>query len=134
MEEDRARWMAELLATSIQVSGLSEKELERRLGLAPGSVARILDGESDLEPDRVLDILSELSEGEGAALQETEDDRTQVVTDLLERFQLLGYRIREIPPPSGEVVDLSSLERKVESLLQEAFGERFDREPAGEDD
>src|SRR6185436_9959209 len=121
MEEDRARWMAELLATSIQVSGLSEKELERRLGLAPGSVARILDGESDLEPDRVLDILSELSEGgvEGAAaLQETEDDRTQVVTDLLERFQLLGYRIREIPPPSGEVVDLSSLERKVESLLQ----------------
>jgi transcriptional regulator with XRE-family HTH domain len=129
MEKDRMRWMAELLATSIQVSGLSEEELERRLGWKPGSVGRILDGESDLDPNRVLEMLSELNESAetGLSLREPEDDRTQVVTDLLERFQDLGYKIREVPPPDTGEVDLASLETKLESLLQEAFGKQVDR-------
>jgi hypothetical protein len=133
MEEDRARWMAELLATSIQVSGLSEEELERRLGWKPGSVGRILDGESDLDPDRVMEMLRELNERieTGPALREPEDDRTQVVTDLLERFQDLGYKIQEVPPPDSGAVDLSSLEKKVESLLREAFGEPAEGKPPG---
>ena len=127
MEEDRARWMAEMLATSIQVSGLSEEELERRLGWKPGSVGRILDGTSDFDPGRVLEILSELNEGVEPlpSLREPEDDRTQVVTDLLDRFELLGYQLKEVAPPA-EGVNLPELEKKVESILRKAFGSSLD--------
>lgn len=123
MAEDQARWMANLLATSIQVSGLSEEELERRLGWSAGSVARLLEGEADLDPDHVLTILSELSgdsrQAGGAGFEEPEAGRTQLVTDLMERFHRLSYEQVAIPE---EDMDISELERKVEAILRGAFG------------
>ena len=86
MEEDRARW-AELIATSLQVSGLSEEELERKLGWSPGALGRLLDGEGDLEPDQVLEILGELQEISRSRRSRSGGDpghgRTQVVAELL---------------------------------------------------
>ena len=103
MEEDRARW-AELIATSLQVSGLSEEELERKLGWTPGALGRLLDGEGDLEPDQVLEILGELNESSRArkGREAARDGRTQVVTELLERFRRLGYEPRQAAPPSKD--------------------------------
>ena len=130
MAEDRARWMADLLATSIQVSGLSEEELELRLGWTAGSVARLLEGEGDLGPEQFLRVLGELHgdtrhEG-GADFAELEDGRTQVVTDLLERFQLLGYELKEVAPPVEGRMDLPELEKRVDSILRKAFGSSLD--------
>lgn len=125
MAEDRARWMAELLDTSLQVSGLSERELERRLGWSAGAVGRILEGEEDLDPEEALRVLVELN-GEagldaGPEIDGLEDGQTQVVTDLLERFHRLGYETRKMTPPDGEL-DLAGLEKKVEAILRQAFG------------
>jgi transcriptional regulator with XRE-family HTH domain len=147
MEEDLARW-AELLATSLQVSGLSEEDLERRLGWSPGSLGQLLDGKSSLEPDQVLEILGELNEGSrprrgrgGARTgkprdgEDFEDDRSQVVTDLLERYRLLGYEPRQaIPPPPAEPSSIEDLEKKVEAILRRAYGERFLKEPLDRED
>jgi transcriptional regulator with XRE-family HTH domain len=125
MAEDRARWMADLLATSMQVSGLSEKELERRLGWTSGSIGRILEGEEDLDPDQAIRVLSELNGDPGADagpdLDEPEDGQTQVVTNLLERFHRLGYEAREMAAPE-EDLDVSKLEKKIQAILREAFG------------
>ena len=129
MAEDRARWMADLLATSIQVSGLSEEELELRLGWTAGSVARLLEGEGDLGPEQFLRVLGELhgdARTEGADFAEMEDGRTQVVTDLLDRFQLLGYELKEVAPPTEGRMDLPELEKRVESILRKAFGSSLD--------
>ncbi|HVG07076.1 MAG TPA: hypothetical protein VNM67_05180 [Thermoanaerobaculia bacterium] len=129
MAEDRARWMADLLATSIQVSGLSEEELELRLGWTSGSVARLLEGEGDLPPEQFLRMLGELhGEGPqgGADLADLEDDRTQVVTNLLDRFQLLGYELTEVAPPAEGNMNLPELEKRVESILRKAFGSSLD--------
>lgn len=126
MEEDRARW-AELLATSLQVSGLSEMEIERKLGWSPGSLGQLLEGEGDLEPDQVLEILGELNESSlskrRAGAADLGDGRTQVVSELLDRFRLLGYEQRETPPAPPEASSLEELERKVESILRRAYGE-----------
>jgi hypothetical protein len=128
MEEDRARW-AELLATSLQVSGLSETEIERKLGWSPGSLGQLLEGEGDLEPDQVLEILGELNESSlskrraGPTDRDLGDGRTQVVSELLDRFRLLGYEQREAPPPAPEASSLKELERKVESILRRAYGD-----------
>jgi transcriptional regulator with XRE-family HTH domain len=128
MEEDRARW-AELIATSLQVSGLSEEELERKLGWSPGSLGQLLDGEGDPEPDQILEILGELNEssrrGRGEKAEpvgDFGDNRSQVVTELLDRFRLLGYEPREAVPPPAELSSLEELERKVESILRRAYG------------
>ena len=127
MAEDRARWMADLLDTSLQVSGLSERELERRLGWSAGAVGRILEGEEELDPEEALRVLTELN-GEagfdaGPERDALDDGQTQVVTQLLERFRRLGYEPREVAPPEGEL-DLADLEKKVRAILREAFGEK----------
>jgi hypothetical protein len=124
MEEDRARWV-ELLATSLQVSGLSEDDLEHKLGWSPGSLGRLLEGEGDLEPDQVLEILGELNESSRFRKNREASGagRTQVVMELLERFRMLGYEPRQAVPPPTEPVSLAELEKKVESILRRAYGE-----------
>lgn len=126
MEEDRARW-AELIATSLQVSGLSEEELERKLGWSAGALGRLLDREGDLEPDQVLEILGELQESSRSRRSRSAGDpgqgRTQVVAELLERFRMLGYELGQAPPPPAESASLKELEKKVESVLRRAYGE-----------
>lgn len=122
MEEDRARW-AELLATSLQVSGLSEEALERKLGWSPGSLGRLLDGEGDLEPDQVLEILGELQESSRSRKSKSGDGRTQVVAELLERFRMLGYEPQPATPPQAKPLSPKELEKKVETILRRAYGE-----------
>lgn len=126
MAEDRARWMADLLDTSLQVSGLSERELERKLGWSPGAIGRILEGEEDLDPEEALRVLVELNEDTGFDASSEpdglDDGQTQVVTQLLARFHKLGYETREVAAPDGEL-DLSNLEKKIQAILREAFGE-----------
>ena len=117
MADDRARWMADLLDTSLQVSGLSERELERRLGWTAGAIGRILEGEEELDPEEALRVLAELN-GEAGL----DDGQTQVVTHLLERFRRLGYEAGEAAAPD-EDLNVSNLEKKIQAILREAFGE-----------
>lgn len=124
MAEDRDRGKADLLATSIQVSGLSEEELERRLGWSPGSVGRILEGEEDFDAEEVLKVLSELNGDAGLGgkpqLGDPLEGQTQVVTNLLERFHGLGYEARKVA--ADEELDIAKLEKQVRAILREAFG------------
>lgn len=122
MADDRARWMADLLDTSLQVSGLSERELERRLGWSAGAVGRILEGEEELDPEEALRVLTELNE-DADLDDDLLDEHTQVVTHLLDRFRRLGYDSVEMAAPDG-TVDLEELEKRVMAILREAFGEK----------
>lgn len=130
MAEDRARWMADLLDTSLQVSGLSERELERRLGWSPGAVGRILEGEEELDPEEALRVLVEMNGDAGIDAGPEPDaldgGQTQVVTDLLDRFRRLGYETRQVAAPDAEL-DLSDLEKRIQAILREAFGEREEK-------
>lgn len=125
--------MADLLAASIQVSGLSEEELERRLGWSSGSVGRILEGEGEeeLDPEDLLRALEKLNGDSGldrdSGFADMEDGQTQVVTDLLERFNRLGYEL-QVALPEKDRMDLSELEKQVESILRKAFGPRLDED------
>jgi hypothetical protein len=126
MAEDRAGWTADLLATSLQVSGLSEEEVERKLGWSPGSVGRILEREADLDPEEALRVLTELNATPGADRRSApgapEHGQTQVVTHLLERYRRLGYEAREEAAAPDEELDLAKLEKRVQVILRQAFG------------
>ena len=124
MADDRARWMADLLDTSLQVSGLSERELERRLGWSAGAVGRILEGEEELDPEEALRVLTELNDEADLDEDHVLDEHTQVVTHLLDRFRRLGYDAREEAGAPAEEMDLKDLEKKVMTILRDAFGEK----------
>lgn len=130
--------MAELLATSLQVSGLSEEELEAKLGWSPGSVSRLLEGD-ELDPGQVLEVLAELNGDSSWELGPDNewDERTQVVTDLVERFHRLGYEAAEVVPQEKRPT-IRELEQRVESVLRETFGDSIEgqedeSEGAGDD-
>lgn len=117
--------MAELLATSIQVSGLSEEELEAKLGWSPGSVGRLLEGD-ELDPEQVLEVLAELNGDSSWELgPDTEwDERTQVVTELVDRFRRLGYEAAPVLPQEQRL-SIVDLEKRVEAVLRETFGDNI---------
>jgi hypothetical protein len=129
MSEDQARWMAELLATSIQVSGLSEEEIEAKLGWSPGTVGRLLE-EDELDPEQVLEVLAELNGDSSWELgPDTEwDERTQVVTELMDRFHRLGYEATKVVPQEQQLSVLE-LEKRMEAVLGETFGKEESEEP-----
>jgi transcriptional regulator with XRE-family HTH domain len=58
--EDEVRRATRLLEVVIRVLDVTPKELERRLGMAPGEVCRILSGRAEPRLRDVLDILRAL--------------------------------------------------------------------------
>lgn len=122
--DEQSRWMVRLLEASLQSSGLSEREVEERLGWEPGALGRMLDGAADCAPQQLLTLLAELgSEMRGNPSPPQRRERgTQMAQELIERFRRLGYGQPEaapvvaIPPPAAE-----EIERTVEDVLQRTF-------------
>ena len=122
MADDLAQRLAKLLETSLADSGISQRQLEERLGWSQGSVGRILKGEAECEPRLLLEILGELGEAERsrpgrAARRKT--GSSSIVEDLLERSKLLGYRGQG--SPRVEVSGAAELEETVRGALRRAF-------------
>ncbi|HYG62144.1 MAG TPA: hypothetical protein VEL74_06155 [Thermoanaerobaculia bacterium] len=128
MADDEAYWALRLLETSIQASGLSERQLEKRLGWEKGALGKVLRNGGALEHQQILDILEVLSrdgrEG-GARGAKGSPPAGPLVGTLLERFHRLGIPASEtafVGPPSPPPLQGAELERRVEDLLAEAFG------------
>ena len=122
--DEQGRWMARLLEASFQTSGLSERDVEERLGWEPGALRRMLDGAADCGPRQLLAVLTELgSERAGSLLPRQGEGTTQLVQELIERFQRLGYgqtgaaSVDVLPPLDDEI------EKTVEDVLQRTFGD-----------
>lgn len=124
--DEQSRWMVRLLEASLQRSGLSEREVEERLGWEPGALGRMLDGAADCAPQQLLTLLAELGSekrGNPSPPQRRERD-TQMAQELIERFRRLGYG----QPGAAPVIALplptvDEIERTVEDILQRTFGD-----------
>lgn len=123
--DEQGRWTARLLEASLQSSGLSEREVEERLGWETGLLGRILDGTAECPPLQLLTLLAQLSQErqEGAYRPRRRERGTQMVQELIERFRGLGYgpsgaaAAALVPPAVKE-----DLERTVDEVLQRTFG------------
>ena len=131
MADDHNGWLLEVLETTFRTSGLSESDLEQRLGWSGGTLGRLLRGEEPCEAHHVVAVLGELHTGSERASRreawknggEVED---RMVEDLLDRYERLGYGSGEEILPQGEP-DSLELERRVESALRGAFGPILER-------
>ncbi|HET9210400.1 MAG TPA: hypothetical protein VFR03_08375, partial [Thermoanaerobaculia bacterium] len=114
--------MTQLLESSIQSSGLSEREVEERLGWEPGLIARMMDGSTEHGPLQLLQILAELG-SERDRSRRLLGGETRMVEELIGRFRELGYGAAGTASP-GALPRLpeEALEQTVEDVLLRAFG------------
>jgi transcriptional regulator with XRE-family HTH domain len=123
MAEDQTLWMTRLLETSLQESSLSEREVERRLGWRRGTLERMLQGETALSHERLLEVLDVLNRDlELASIHRRKAAGSSMVEDLVDRFRHLGGYDAEAAVPLEPSSTLADLESHVDSILREAFG------------
>ena len=121
--DEQARWMTRLLEATLQNSGLSEREVEERLGWEPGELGGMLDGTVECGALQFLVILAELGPERRESPHSRRKDRgTRMVQELIERYHGLGYGkpgaalAAAAPPPTAEV------EETVDEVLRRTFG------------
>jgi hypothetical protein len=130
--DEQGRWMTRLLEASLQSSGLSERELEERLGWEEGLLGRILDGTAEGGPLQLLEILAELSaERRGNSTRLRKNRGTQIVQELLGRFRNLGYGQSGALPATTVPAAPGDIEGAVEGVLQQAFGKKLGKRRRG---
>jgi transcriptional regulator with XRE-family HTH domain len=112
--------LCEVLKKAIGALGLTQKEVEHRLGLSPGYLSRLFGGQIDLKVDhiaqiaRVLDVKPE--EIFRLAFPPTQDPPTQKTLRLWEGF---GVTSPEPAPPT-----LSWMEKEIDRIVQRALAKR----------
>jgi len=133
MVEDEIRRATKLLATLVQIAGLSREELDRLLGQGRGDAGQVLSGRVELKYRHILAILEGVDvepEIFFRVLYPEPDEPRQgaggrVMERLLERLHLAGYPDRPAPPPEApEAIDTAELERRIQTVIREGFGER----------
>ncbi|HYU33361.1 MAG TPA: hypothetical protein VEW48_14485 [Thermoanaerobaculia bacterium] len=120
--DEQVHWLVQLLESSLQSSGLSEREVEERLGWEPGMLGRIFAGSEECEPLQLVAILAELGTGHGGASHPPRRERgAEMAQDLIDRFRRLGYETpgaaAALPPPADQI------EKTVEEVLRRTFGD-----------
>ncbi|MES1244094.1 MAG: helix-turn-helix transcriptional regulator [Acidobacteriota bacterium] len=119
--EDEVRQAAKLLESLIQAAGVPESDLERRLGVSPGYVGRVLSGEIELKLRHILSLLRALEIEPSLffeSLYPAQPPRGTIrMEDLQERLQELGL---DRPPETPPVV-VDDLERLVQGAVRAAL-------------
>ncbi len=128
--DERIEHLAEVLKSVIRSSGLTGREIERRLGMSGGYTSRLLGGGVELKLSQILAILDVIglypSELFAMAFPMSGE-----ASPLMRRIQgimpvaLPGSRPAEAPP-----VDVKALEEKVIAAVRRALSE--DQEKRGE--
>lgn len=118
MESPTVR-LCEVLKKAIGAMGLTQKEVEHRLGLSPGYLSRLFGGQIDLKVDHVAQIARVLEvepeEIFRLAFPPAESQPSQKTSRLREGF---GIRSPEPPPPT-----LSWMEKEIERIVKRALSE-----------
>jgi hypothetical protein len=125
MATEEIRWIARTLEAAVQAFGLSTRELESRLGWEEGSLDAVLSGRIELEPWHVVKILDGLTDDLATSAEvDLDDSGAFLVEELIGRFERLGYGSAELALPEHPPPDGPELERRIRTVLREAFGEK----------
>jgi transcriptional regulator with XRE-family HTH domain len=133
MIEDEIRRATKLLATLVQIAGLSRQDLDRLLGQGRGYASQVLTGRVELKYRHILAILEVVDVEPGIFFRvlypEPDEPRQgaggRVMERLLERLHQAGYQDRPSPAASTPApIDTAELERRIKAVIREVFGER----------
>lgn len=121
--DEQTRWMARLLEASLQNSGLSEREVEERLGWESGELGGMLEGTVECGPLQFLVILAELGPERRESPRSRRKDRgTRMVQELIERYHSLGHGKPGDALAAAAPPETAEIERTVDEVLRRTFG------------
>jgi transcriptional regulator with XRE-family HTH domain len=119
MESPTAR-LCEVLKRAIGSLGLTQKEVEHRLGLSPGYLSRLFGGQIDLKVDHIAQIARVLEvepeELFRLAFPPTQDQPTLKTLRLREEFG--------VPSPEPPLPTLSWMEKEIDRIVHRALAKQ----------
>ena len=132
MIEDEIRRATKLLATLVQIAGMNRQDLDRLLGQGRGYSSQVLTGRVELKYRHILAILEVVDVEPGIFFRvlypEPDEPRQgaggRVMERLLDRLHHAGYPDRPAPAELPPAVDTAELERRIQAVIREVFGER----------
>lgn len=115
--ESQTAHLGKVLKQAIGALGLTQKEVEHRLGLSQGYLSRLFGGQIELKVDHVVQIAKVLEvepeEIFRLAFPASEEDPTHRALRLREAF---GVPLPEFPPAS-----FSTIEKEIERIVKRAL-------------
>jgi transcriptional regulator with XRE-family HTH domain len=116
--------LSQILKKSIRALGLSQRDLERRLGMSRGYLTRLFGGEMDLKVDHVVEIAELLGvEPEEIFRLAFPASPAEPGHAALRLRQSFGVPSEPAPPPEAGAP--SGLEREIEQIVHRALGKAF---------
>jgi transcriptional regulator with XRE-family HTH domain len=127
-EDDKAeiQRVLDLLRMLIRISGLSNREVERRLKLSPSYLSRLFGGYLEVKLEHVLGVSRALglkpAEFFAFAYPEGPLDPSEAYQRIRNVLQTLHPTRQEPPPPKPEpAVTAEEVERRIQEALRQVF-------------
>ena len=123
--------ISELLKTAIRMSGASNREIERRLGLSGGYLSRLFSGGIELKVKHILDISEVIQLDPGEFLQivfpphrELRSPTGKKLLDLVTRIQGVEAPAPSQPQPQAQPqINSQQIEEMIRGAIRKVFAE-----------
>jgi transcriptional regulator with XRE-family HTH domain len=136
MNEDEVVRLTNLLSAVVKFSEVTQREVERKLGLSSGSLSRLFSGGIELKVKHILDVCEVIgfpaSRFFHAAYPQREEESGEAwrLQRLLEQLHPAREEKRPEPPPPAPGPSQAEIERMVLAALGKFFSE-MGKPPAG---
>jgi transcriptional regulator with XRE-family HTH domain len=117
----------DLLRTLIRVLGLSNREIERRIGLSPSYLSRLFGGYLELKFEHVLEISRALGLEPGEIFELAYPESSKPPSESMERIRNVGNTLQssrpaaEPAPKPAPVISTEEVEHRVQEALRQVL-------------
>jgi transcriptional regulator with XRE-family HTH domain len=117
----------DLMRTLIRILGLSNREIERRVGLSPSYLSRLFGGYLELKYEHVLEISRALGLTPREMFELAYPDSTEPPSESMERIRSVLNNMQPSRPASESVpkpspaLTAEDVERRIQEALRQVF-------------
>jgi len=116
-DKDEVDRLMNVLRTSIRLLGLTNREIERRLGLTPSYVSRLFAGTIELKVEHVVSIVRAIGLQPWEFFELAYPRRSEPVS---ESFRTIRTLLRDMQPPAEPAATPAFTEEEIDRRIQES--------------
>lgn len=116
-DKDEVDRLMNVLRTSVRLLGLSNREIERRLGLTPSYVSRLFAGTIELKVEHVVAIVRAIGLQPWEFFELAYPRRSEPTS---ESFRTIRTLLRDLQPPAEPAPAPALTEEEIERRIQES--------------